>query len=107
MRPGGERRGNSYDRARRRTWLLATFDTDLGPEVARCHLTLSDRCHQYVDEVTLTADRIEPGGTYRRGNIRPACPACQHQQGALITNARRWDWRRYAEEAKARGIEFG
>lgn len=106
MRAGGDRRGNSRDRARRRAWLLETFDPDLGPEVARCHLKLSERCHQYVDATTLTVDRIEPGGTYRRDNIRPACTPCQSEQGALITNARRWDWLRWMAEAKARGIEW-
>lgn len=107
MRAGGEKRGNSYDRARRRAWLLATFDTDLGPEVARCHLKLADdRCHGYVDAYTLTVDRIVSGGTYCRSNIRPSCTPCQNLQGALITNTRRHDWHRWWAEAKALGIEW-
>lgn len=106
MRPGGERRGNNADRRRRRVWLLATFDQDLGPNKARCHLSLGSSCKGEVDIRTLTVDRIEPGGTYRQDNIRPACRPCQNIQGALITQARRADWRRYWEEAQELGIEW-
>lgn len=88
-------------------WLLETFDEDLGPGVARCHLAMAgDRCHGFVDERTLTVDRIDPGGTYRRSNIQPACTPCQNHQGALITNARRWEWRSMMAQAEARGIEW-
>lgn len=106
MRPGGEKRGSSYSRRRRREWLLATFDTDLGPEVARCHLKISDRCHGVVDAQTLTADRLVPGGTYRRDNIQPACIPCQTKQGALITREARHAWQAYMNEALALGIEW-
>lgn len=106
MRAGGEKRGSSYARRSRRAWLLATFDTDLGPDVARCHLKLSDRCHGVVDGLTLTADRINPGGTYRHDNIQPACVPCQTTQGALITNAARHAWQSYMNEALDRGVEW-
>jgi hypothetical protein len=107
MRPGGERRGNNRDRARRRAWLLAEFDPDLGPDKARCHLFgLSDACLGTVDARTLTVDRIEPGGSYAHDNIRPACAPCQNAQGALITNESRHHWRQLMEEAQARGIEW-
>lgn len=107
MRAGGEKRGSSYDRRRRRDWLLKTFDTDLGDEVARCHLHLADdRCHVYVDAITLTVDRVDPAGGYDRGNIQPACTPCQNLQGALITTARRIDWQRWMEEARHEGIEW-
>lgn len=107
MRAGGERRGNNRDRARRRAWLLETFDPDLGPDKARCHLFgLSDRCLGTVDALTLTVDRIEPGGPYCRDNIRPACKPCQAAQGALITNSARHQWHALMEEAKALGIEW-
>lgn len=107
MRAGGEKRGNSYDRKRRRAWLLATFDPDLGPDVARCHLKLSDdRCHVYVDDTTLTVDRIDPKGGYQYANCQPACTPCQNLQGALITAERRHDWQRWMDEAKAEGIEW-
>lgn len=107
MRAGGEKRGNNRDRKRRRAWLLDTFDVDLGPGVARCHLKIAgDRCHGIVDEFTLSVDRLDTGGSYHRGNIQPACVPCQNRQGALITQARRIDWLRYAEEARARGLEM-
>lgn len=105
MRAGGEKRGNSRDRARRRAWLLEEFDTDLGPGHARCHLRISDRCRGVVDEHTLTVDRIEEGGSYRRSNIRPACSPCQNRQGALITHARRLEWLTLQEEAAFYGVE--
>lgn len=106
MRPGGERRGNNRDRKRRKIWLLATFDKDLGPDKARCHLMLSERCRQVVDFYTVTADRIEPGGTYAREGIRPACAPCQNLQGALITRERRHQWLAWMDEARAEGIEW-
>jgi 5-methylcytosine-specific restriction endonuclease McrA len=106
VRPGGERRGNSRDRAARRRWLLATFDRDLGDELARCWLQISEFCLQEVDARTLTVDRINAGGTYARTNIQPACRPCQNKQGALITKERRDEWRRWVEEAAAAGIEW-
>lgn len=106
MRPGGERRGNTRDRARRRVWLLSTFDPDLGPELARCHLGTSDMCSGTVDARTLTVDRIEPGGSYARDNIQPACRVCQNQQGALISWESRRQWREWMAEARAAGIDW-
>lgn len=107
MRPGGEKRGNNRDRARRRRWLLENFDPDLGPNKARCHLFgLSPACPGVVDARTLTVDRIEPGGSYAHDNIRPACTPCQNKQGALITWEARAQWRSLVEEAEALGIEW-
>lgn len=107
MRPGGEKRGSSYARRRRRRWLLENFDPDLGPDRARCHLFgLSDRCLSFVDATTLTVDRIETGGSYAHDNIRPACTPCQNLQGALITRERRHAWKALMEEAAARGIDW-
>lgn len=107
MRAGGDLRGSYRNRRQRRRWLLLTFDPDLGPELARCHLKIAgDRCHVYVDDRSLTVDRIEPGGTYAHGNIQPACTPCQNKQGALITAEKRQAWQRFMEEAKAAGIEW-
>lgn len=107
MRAGGDRRGNNRARAARRVWLLETFDPDLGPAKARCHLFgLSEHCLGTVDAQTLTVDRIEPGGTYRHDNIRPACTPCQNKQGALITAAARHQWHALMEEARSLGIEW-
>lgn len=78
-----DKRGNAADRARRRAWLLATFDDDLGPDYARCAMRLSADCDLVVDAVTLSVDRIVMGGTYARGNIQPGCKPCQDRQGGL------------------------
>lgn len=107
MRPGGEKRGNSTDRRRRREYLLEEFDDDLGPDRARCHLFgLSEACLGTVDRYSLTVDRIEPGGSYCRDNIRPACKPCQNKQGALITKERRDQWRLHMAEADAADIDW-
>lgn len=106
MRAGGDKRGSNYARKRRRQWLLRTFDPDLGPDAARCHLKLSDRCKGAVDQSTLTVDRIQPGGKYTRDNIQPACIPCQTRQGALITREARQQWRLWMDEALALGIEW-
>lgn len=106
MRAGGERRGNCRDRARRRTWLLSTFDMDLGPYRARCHLRISDACADELNVTTLTVDRIDPSRGYVRDNIQPACSACQNLQGALITRERRQEWFRWMREAEAAGFQW-
>lgn len=83
-RPGYvDKRGSNRDRARRRTRLLAEFDTDLGVGRARCHLRISAQCERVVDERTLSVDRIQPGGSYRFENCQPACKPCQDRQGGL------------------------
>lgn len=79
-----DKRGNAADRARRRAWILETFDPDLGPGRARCAMRLAADCLGEVDAVTLSVDRIEAGGSYRRGNIQPGCKPCQDRQGGLF-----------------------
>lgn len=106
MRAGGDRRGNHIDRRRRKLWLLATFDVDLGPDRARCQLAISDNCRQIVTFETVTADRIIPGGTYAHTNVQPACAPCQNRQGALITRERRHQWFGWKREAELAGIEW-
>jgi 5-methylcytosine-specific restriction endonuclease McrA len=87
-------------------WLLETFDRDLGPDKARCWLDLSPNCLRELDEHSVTADRINPGGSYRHENIQPACAPCQNHQGALITAEKRHQWLRWMDEARAAGIEW-
>lgn len=106
MRAGGEKRGNNRDRKRRREWLLKTFDQDLGPDLARCHLKISNVCAVTVNAGSLTVDRINPGGTYARDNIRPACIPCQTKQGALISYWKRYQWKEWMDEAEALGIDW-
>lgn len=74
-------RGGTKERARRRLWLLATFAADVAG-FCRCY-----RCGILLTESTLTVDRIVPGahgGTYKRGNIRPACSPCNSLTGATV-----------------------
>lgn len=62
--------------------------------MVRCHMRISPKCLVWVIFETLWVDRHpvpgHQGGTYRRDNIRPACQHCQEQQGAEITNQKRW-----------------
>lgn len=67
-RPGGEKRGNAADRRRRKLWMLAHFGN--GTTCPCVH------CQQPLTYDTVEADRIIPGGSYRRDNVQPACRAC-------------------------------
>lgn len=76
--------GSSYDRRRRRQWLLDTYGDG---QTAPCALRTSARCLGMVDAKTLTVDRIIPGalgGSYRRENIRPACGPCNFGGGTAV-----------------------
>jgi hypothetical protein len=71
MRHGGELRGNSYDRRRRKLWLLNTFGTG---RICKCHW-----CGKRLTFKTLTQDRLLPGdagGRYIKSNLVPACLKC-------------------------------
>jgi hypothetical protein len=68
MRFGGEKRGNTRDRYRRKTWMLETFGDGTTCPCTHCGRSLTRR--------TLEADRIVPGGSYRRTNIQPSCRRC-------------------------------
>lgn len=88
MRHGGELRGNSYDRRRRKAWLLNTFGTG---RTCPCHW-----CRKRLTFKTVTADRLTPGeqgGRYLRSNLVPACLDCNRDrhrtQRRQTTNWRR------------------
>jgi hypothetical protein len=78
MRDGGERRGNARDRRARKVWLLATFGD--GQSCPCVH------CRRPLTYSTVEADRIIPGGSYRRDNVQPACRRCNSQR------SNRCDW---------------
>jgi len=98
----GSVRGSSYDRQRRRAWLMKTYASNI-PGYVRCyrcgHLLYNDDDGgpDFVeslihDPIPLTIDRIVPGiqgGTYRRSNIRPACGPCNSETGATTRRRRR------------------
>jgi len=94
----GNARSSSYQRRRRREWLVATYRADVdaltvystqqtlprGSGVAACRCY---RCGVLLTVVTVTVDRIIPGcrgGTYRRDNIRPACSHCNSKTGGSM-----------------------
>lgn len=68
MRHGGDKRGNSRDRAARKRWMLTAFGDGTTCPCAHCGTTLT--------YATVEADRIVPGGSYARSNVQPACRPC-------------------------------
>ena len=69
-------RGSAANRRARKQWLLDTFGDGTNVPCYDCHTPLTFE--------TLTVDRILPGclgGTYVRGNIRPACSPCNIKAG--------------------------
>lgn len=75
-RAGGEHRGNSTDRRNRRAWIAsakAGFGGN-GFEVPCVH------CGNWVSKPEVHIDRMQPGGSYARDNIQPACPNCNQER---------------------------
>ena len=80
MRAGGEKRGNSKDRAARKRWMLAAFGDGTKCPCAHCQAVL--------DYATVEADRIVPGASYARSNVQPACRTCNLSR----SNNPRWQF---------------
>src|SRR4051812_47346073 len=78
-RPGGDKRGNSYARRMRKAWMLAHFGNGKA-----CDCT---HCGSMLDFDTVEADRIVPGGSYRRDNIQPSCRDCN------VSRSNNPDWK--------------
>jgi hypothetical protein len=83
-------RGGAPSRRARKLWLLspaAGFGGD-GEKVG-CAFD----CGTMLDFDTVTADRYPlagcDGGTYKRGNIRPACLRCNAADGGRLGNSRK------------------
>jgi hypothetical protein len=74
-------RGGSPARRARRQWLVDTFGD--GATVG-----CAFGCGAVLTVDTVTADRYPVpgcnGGTYRRGNIRPACGPCNSRHGGAL-----------------------
>jgi hypothetical protein len=82
-------RGSSYQRRRRREWLVEAFGDG---EFVACFLQRSRHCLYVLDVDTVSADRLRlgvDGGSYRRGNIQPACLPCQCHQGGQVGPAQK------------------
>lgn len=80
----GNHRGGSKARRVRKEWLLGTFGDG---EKAACAF----ECGALLTIDTITVDRFPvpgaQGGTYARGNIRPACAPCNSRYGATVRRA--------------------
>ena len=78
-------RGSAESRRRRKAWLLANFSKRLGPTKAKCAFR---GCKEILTMETVTVDRYPipgcMGGTYVRGNIRPACATHNYGEGYAI-----------------------
>jgi 5-methylcytosine-specific restriction endonuclease McrA len=81
-RAGGDKRGSNGDRLRRRRWLVSP---GAGREVDGLFISFGGdgwsvpcwwKCGRIVTELTVEADRVAAGGSYRRENIVPACRPC-------------------------------
>lgn len=81
----GNHRGNNKERKARKLWLLGQFGDG---EKATCAFN----CGAVLTIDTITVDRYPlpgaQGGTYARGNIRPACGPCNSRHGATVRRAR-------------------
>lgn len=71
-RAGGDRRGSSGDRRRRKLWMLSPA-AGFGGNGTKVPCVF---CEAMLDYSTVEADRKIPGGSYRRENVQPACRAC-------------------------------
>lgn len=72
-------RGSAESRRIRKRWLLSWFGDGIS---CPCY-----SCAEPLLYSTLQADRIIPGvlgGTYARGNIRPACGPCNRRSGNAV-----------------------
>lgn len=100
-REGGlpDKRGNKYDRERRRRWLIKTYGDGRTCPCTHCGCKLTKK--------SITVDRKIPGfqgGSYRHENIVPSCGMCNieryHKEGKTSVGYRqnprrriRFKWR--------------
>lgn len=75
QREGVDPRGNSQNRRARKMWMLNHFGD--GHTVVCVH-----KCGAVLTVETVQADRIIPGGSYRRENVQPSCGPCNRARGA-------------------------
>jgi hypothetical protein len=71
-RNGGDKRGSAASRRARKAWFLSSksgFGGN-GQTVPCVHCTAALTFEQ------IEADRINPGGSYRRDNVQPSCRPC-------------------------------
>jgi hypothetical protein len=90
MRNGGDRRGSTADRRRRKQWLLDAYGN--GTTVRCTH------CPTLLTVTTLEADRIIPGGSYERANILPSCGPCNKKRGNKPLDFNSTPWVKHTKE---------
>lgn len=71
---GHDPRGNSRNRRARKVWLLKHFGDGT-------HVNCAHGCGTVLTASTVEADRIIPGGSYRRENVQPSCGRCNRLRG--------------------------
>jgi hypothetical protein len=71
-RNGGDKRGNAASRRSRKIWMLNEWGD--GTKCPCIH------CGTLLTYPELEADRIVPGGSYRRSNVQPSCGPCNKQR---------------------------
>lgn len=78
-------RGSAAERRARKQWLVNTYGDG---RVVACSFP---GCSRLLTVETVTVDRFPipgcRGGTYRRGNIRPACGPCNSTHGGALRSA--------------------
>lgn len=77
-RAGGDKRGNAAARRARKHWLLSQpqwQDASKGTVPGESCMCVF-QCGTVLTYATVEADRIIAGGSYRRGNVQPACRPC-------------------------------
>jgi len=77
-RAGGDKRGSAASRRARKTWLLSQpqwQDASKGTVPGESCMCVFE-CGTVLTFATVEADRIIAGGSYRRGNVQPACRPC-------------------------------
>jgi hypothetical protein len=83
-------RGSAAGRRARKRWLLSP-EAGFGGDGEKVPCALG--CGQMLTFETLTVDRHPvlgvDGGTYKRGNIRPACAHENYSEGGRLGNERR------------------
>lgn len=84
-RNGGDSRGNSYTRRRRKCKLLAIYGNDHHHACNECgeshpHKCNCVHCGGELTFTTLEQDRIVPGGRYVIENLQPSCTDCNKRR---------------------------
>lgn len=90
-RAGGDKRGNAQQRRSRKQWMLSSDQFKHNPDHPEPNVQCT-HCHKPLTYDTVEADRKQPGGSYARHNIQPACRSCN------LGRSNNPDWKGPAEQ---------